>query len=165
MSCLAAAILVVLAAGAHAAGAGSAIAAHKGVSVIFSADAGKCGLRGKDEFARQLENSLGKIGLRVDPGEPVLARLTVSAKPVESLKGQCVVLVTLAFVIPMEVDFIKITEKVANRKAMVTVLEETAKFPIVLYEDTNFTAAWPTNTHGDALYLVDQLAQRFAGQR
>lgn len=162
---LAAAVLTVVAGDVHAAGAGSAITAHKGVSVVFSGDAGTCGIRSKDEFAKQLDDSLGRIGLRVDPNEPVLALLTVSAKPIESLEGKCVVFVGLAFTIPMEIDFIKVNEKVTNRKAMVEVLERARRFPIVLYEDSDYTAAWPTNTHSDALYLVDQLAQRFAGQR
>ncbi len=157
--------LMAIAGGVHAAGAGSAITAHKGVSVTFTEGAGTCGIRSKDEFAKQLDDSLGRIGLRVDPNEPVLARLTVSAKPIESLEGKCVVFVGLAFIIPMEMDFIKLTEKVTNRKAMVDVLEKTRDFPIVLYEDSDFTAAWPTNSHGDALYLVDQLVQRFAGSR
>ena len=159
----AAAIVMAIAGGVHA--AGSPITAHKGVSVIFSGDTGKCSIRSKDEFAKQLDDSLGRIGLRVDPNEPVLARLTVSAKPVESLEGKCVVFVGLAFTIPMEIDFIEINEKVTNRKAMVEILEKARRFPIVLYEDNVFTASWPTNSHSDALYLVDQLAQRFAGQR
>lgn len=162
---VAATVLITVAGGIHAANAASAITGHKGVSVTFTGDAGTCGIRSKDEFAKQLDDSLGRIGLRVDPNEPVLARLTVSAKPIESLEGKCVVFVALAFVIPMEIEFIKVTEKVTNRKAMIEVLEKARRFPIVLYEDSDFTAAWPTNSHGDALFLVDQLAQRFAGHR
>jgi hypothetical protein len=151
--------------GASAETAASAITAHNGVTVELSQDAGKCGVRSKEEFAKQLDGALGEIGLRVDPSQPVVARLTVSAKPVESIQGQCVIFVGLAFVIPLEVDFITVTEKAADRKAMVAVLEKARRFPIVLYEDSDFTAAWPTNAHGQALYLVDQLTQRFAGQR
>jgi len=161
---LAAAILTAIAGSSQAAGAEWSVTGHKDVSVSFSEDAAKCGIRSKEEFAKQLLDSLGEIGLRVDPSQPLAARLTVSAKPLEALEGQCVAVVTLAFVIPMEMDFIEITEKVANRKAVVALLEKARQFPIVLYEDSDFTAAWPTNIHSDALYLVDQLVQRYAGK-
>ncbi len=162
---LASAVLAAVAQGAHAAGADWSATGHKSISVTFSEDAAKCGIRSKDEFAKQLRDSLGEVGLRVDPSQPLVAQLTVSAKPVASLEGQCVAVVTLAFVIPMEVDFIEITEKVTDREAMIAVLEKARRFPIVLYENSEFAAAWPTNIHSDALYLVDQLAQRYAGRR
>lgn len=163
--CLTAAIFMTVAGATHAVGAEWSITGHKGISVSFSEYAEKCGIRSKDEFAKQLQDSLGKIGLRVDPSEPLVAHLTISARPVELLQGQCVAVIRLAFVIPMEMDFIEITEKVTNREAVVAVLEKARQFPIVLYEDSEFTAAWPTNIHSDALYLVDQLAQRYAGRR
>lgn len=162
---LAAAIVTAIAGDAPAFGAEWSVTGHKDVSVTLSEDAAKCGVRGKDEFAKQLRDSLGEIGLRVDPSQPLVAQLTVSAKPVASLQGQCVAVVTLAFVIPMEMDFIEITEKVSNREAVIEVLEKARRFPIVLYENSEFTAAWPTNIHSDALNLVDQLVQRYAGRR
>ncbi len=159
-----AAIMATGAGGAAAVGAEWSATGHKDVSVTFSEDAAKCGIRGEDEFARRLRNSLGEIGMRVDPSQPLVVRLTVSAKPVEALEGQCVAIVAVAFVIPMEMDFVEITEKVTNREAVVAVLEKARRFPIVLYEDSEFTASWPTNMHSDALYLVDQLVQRYAGR-
>lgn len=165
MGYLAAAILTVVSAGTDAVGAEWTATGHKGIRVTLSEDAGKCGIRGKDAFAKQLEESLGEIGLRVDPRQPLVAQLTVSSKPIESLEGQCVTIITLAFVIPMEMEFIEVTDKITNREAVVSILEKARKFPIVLYEDSDFTASWPTNSHADALYLVDQLAQRYAGPR
>lgn len=152
-----AAILTLAAEAAPAEAAEWSSTGHKDITVTFSEDAGKCGIRSKDAFAKQLRDSLGMAGLRVDPSQPLVAHLTVSAKPVESLKGQCVAVVTLALVIPMEMDFIEITDKATDREAVIAVLEKAKRFPIVLYENSEFTAAWPTNIRSDALYLVDQL--------
>jgi len=159
------AIVITIAGGAPAAAVDWSATGHNDVSVTFSEEAGKCGIRSKDEFAKQLRGSLGEIGQRVDPSQPLVAQLHVSAKPVQAIQGQCVAVVRLAFVIPMEMDFIEITEKVTNREAVISVLEKARQFPIVLYENSEFTAAWPTNMHSDALYLVEQLVQQYAGRR
>ncbi len=165
LSFLAAATVITIVAGTPAAALDWSASGHKDVSVTFSEEAAKCGIRSTDEFAKQLRDSLGEIGLRVDPSQPLVVRLNVSAKPVQALQGQCVAVVKLAFVIPMEMDFIEITEKVTNREAVIAVLEKARQFPIVLYEDSEFTAGWPTNIHSDALSLVEQLVQRYAGRR
>jgi hypothetical protein len=161
-------MLILAAAAASGASAGpitSPITSYNGVTVVKSAGAGQCGIRDEADFRDRLQKSLNNAGLALDRGSPVHARLSLDAKAVDSLEGQCVIFVRLEFTVPVETKFVEFDKRLPNRETVVAALKQSNEISALVYEDNEFNASWPINAHGEALYLVDQLAERFAGRK
>ena len=157
--------LIAFASNAFAAGDAGMVRAYNGITVTLSAQSENCSVRDEGAFRRQLENSFGEIGLPPDADQPVHAHLVVTAQSLGSLDGKCLIAVSLAFNIPLKAESITVSEAVSHRKAVVAVLEEIEEVPVLLFADGEFGAEFPINAQSQALYLVDQLVLRFAGQR
>lgn len=166
MSRLFAGLIVLMLASATASGAFAAsIAGYNGVTVVKSAEAGQCGIRDEADFHDRLQKSLNNNKVALDHGSPVHARLSLDAKAVDSLEGKCVIFVRLEFTVPVETKFVAFDKRLPNREAVIAALKQTNEISALIYEDNEFNASWPINAHGEALYLVDQLVERFAGRK
>jgi hypothetical protein len=156
----------VLSAGAaDAGGQAAAIPDFNGITVALSPEAGQCNIRSDADFRERLKGGLDSVGLSLDEASPVHARLTVTGRPIASVNDQCVIVVSLAFTIPLEAKAVRVTEAASKHEAVIAIFKEIEEVPVVLYEDGEFTAAWPTEANEQALYITDQLAEQFGGQR
>jgi hypothetical protein len=166
MSRLLAGVIVLLLALATASGAfAGRITGYNGVSVVKSVEAGQCGIRDEADFRDRLQKSLNNAGLALDRGSPVHARLSLDAKAVDSLEGQCVIFVRLEFTVPVETKFVEFDKRLPNREAVIAALRQSDKISALIYEDNEFDTSWPINAHGEALYLVDQLVEHFDARK
>jgi hypothetical protein len=141
------------------------IDAYNGIIVDLAPATAQCGIRGEDRFRAQLRNTLKEIGLPRDTAQPVHAHLGIAAQQLPSMDDKCMISITLAFIIPLKAEFISVSERVSHRKVIDKALEQVDSVPIVLYEEGEFDAEYPTAAEGRALYLVQQVVERFAGQR
>jgi hypothetical protein len=157
-------VLVFASAAARGAFAGP-IAGYNGVTVVKSAEADQCGIRDEGDFRDRLQKSLGNTGVALDHGSPVHARLSLDAKSVDSLEGKCVIFVRLEFTVPVETKFVTFDKRLPNREAVIAALKHSPEISALIYEDNEFAASWPINAHGEALYLVDQLAEQHAARK
>jgi len=157
--------LIAFASSASAAGDAGMVRAYNGITVTLSPQSENCSVRDEGAFRSQLKNSFGEIGLPLDADQPVHAHLVVTAQSVGSLDGKCLIAVSLAFNIPLKAESITVSEAVSHRKTVISILEDIGEVPVLLFADGEFGAELPLNAQSQALYLVDQLVERFSGQR
>jgi hypothetical protein len=81
------------------------------------------------------------------------------------LDGKCLIAVSLAFNIPLKAESISLSEAVSHRETVIAILKDIEEVPVLLFADGEFGADYPMNAQSQALYLVDQLVERFAAQR
>jgi len=158
-------LLIAFASNASAAGDVGMVRAYNGITVTLSPQSESCSVRDEEAFRSHLKNSFGEIGLPMDADQPVHAHLVVSAQSVGSLDGKCLIAVSLAFNIPLKAESITLSEAVSHRETIVAILEDIEEVPVLLFADGEFGADFPMNAQSQAVYLVDQLVERFAGQR
>jgi hypothetical protein len=157
--------LLAFASNASAAGDVGMVRAYNGITVTLSPQSESCSVRDEEAFRSHLKSSFGEIGLPLDVDQPVHAHLVVTAQSVGSLDGKCLIAVSLAFNIPLKAESITVSEDVSHRKTVIAILEEIEEVPVLLFADGEFGAEFPLNAQSQALYLVDQLVERFSGQR
>jgi hypothetical protein len=157
--------LIAFASNAFAAGDVGMVRAYNGITVTLSPQSESCSVRDEEAFRSHLKNSFGEIGLPMDGDQPVHAHLVVTAQSVGSLDGKCLIAVSLAFNIPLKAESITLSDAVSHRKTVIAILEDIEEVPVLLFADGEFGADFPMNAQSQALYLVDQLVERFAGQR
>jgi hypothetical protein len=157
--------LIACASNASAAGDVAMVRAYNGITVTLSPQAANCSVRDEEAFRSHLKNSFDEIGLPMDADQPVHAHLVVTAQSVGSLDGKCLIAVSLAFNIPLKAESITLSEGVSHRETVFAILKDIEEVPVLLFADGEFGADYPMNAQSQALYLVDQLVERFAAQR
>jgi hypothetical protein len=137
---------------------------YSGAIVNIPSEAAKCGIKDADadRYSSYLADRMVAAGTGPDASSPAMAELGLSAVSFDDLGGKCVVIGSLAFVVPLEASDVEMVGVATKRELIVAAFEETEMLPVVLYDSLEVITSEPNAGDGAATALIDALVKKFA---